>query len=44
MSDSHQILQAAVWHEDARGVPRSLEYGDFYHGEAGMMTVLAYRP
>ncbi len=37
MSDSHQILQAAVWHEDARGVPLSLEYGDFYHGEAGAL-------
>ncbi|MGX5659662.1 FAD-dependent 5-carboxymethylaminomethyl-2-thiouridine(34) oxidoreductase MnmC [Castellaniella ginsengisoli] len=35
MSDSYQTLQPAAWHEDARGVPRSLEYGDFYHGEAG---------
>lgn len=37
MSDSRQILKPASWHEDARGVPRSPEYGDFYHGEAGAL-------
>lgn len=35
MSDSHQILKPAVWHEDARGVPVSPDYGDAYHGDAG---------
>ena len=37
MSDSRQILKPASWHEDARGVPHSPEYGDFYHGEAGAL-------
>ncbi|MBN9402749.1 MAG: hypothetical protein J0I30_08060, partial [Burkholderiales bacterium] len=37
MSDSHQILQPASWHEDARGVPFSREYGDVYHGDAGAL-------
>ncbi|MGB7523101.1 MAG: tRNA (5-methylaminomethyl-2-thiouridine)(34)-methyltransferase MnmD, partial [Castellaniella sp.] len=30
-------MQPAIWHEDARGVPRSLAYGDSYHGEAGAL-------
>lgn len=37
MSDAYQMLKPAVWHEDARGVPRSLEYGDFYFGAAGAL-------
>lgn len=37
MSDAYRILKPASWHEDARGVPRSPEYGDFYHGEAGAL-------
>lgn len=37
MSDHHEILKPASWHEDPRGVPRSLEFGDVYHGEAGAL-------
>jgi tRNA 5-methylaminomethyl-2-thiouridine biosynthesis bifunctional protein len=37
MSDSHQILKPATWHEDAQGVPFSPEYGDVYHGQAGAL-------
>lgn len=37
MSDAYRILKPASWHEDARGVPCSPEYGDFYHGQAGAL-------
>ncbi|CDM25763.1 tRNA (5-methylaminomethyl-2-thiouridylate)-methyltransferase [Castellaniella defragrans 65Phen] len=37
MSDKHEILKPASWREDEQGVPRSLEYGDVYHGAAGAL-------
>ncbi|WP_066458131.1 FAD-dependent 5-carboxymethylaminomethyl-2-thiouridine(34) oxidoreductase MnmC [Castellaniella caeni] len=38
MSGPYEVLEPAVWSEDARGVPRSARYGDIYHGAAGALA------
>ncbi len=37
MSGPYEILEPAVWHEDADGTPRSDRYGDVYYGQAGAL-------